>query len=160
MDFFLRVADILDLSTEEKDALVRSWLSESRSGVGACIALDSEQRESAVSDSDDTDKGAVPQDSVEGKQHTSDNKCSICTYQLPEGKIIAPGVVTHSTNLIEHPELVAERIMLFAERVGKENVIAGTDCGMGARIHPELGWAKLEALAEGARLATRRLWGR
>jgi 5-methyltetrahydropteroyltriglutamate--homocysteine methyltransferase len=77
---------------------------------------------------------------------------------LPEGKKLAPGVVTHSTNLIEHPELVAERIVRFAERVGRDNVIAGTDCGMGSRIHPQLGWAKLEALSEGARLATGRLW--
>ncbi len=78
--------------------------------------------------------------------------------RLPEGKKLAPGVVTHSTNLIEHPELVAERIVRFAERVGRENVIASTDCGMGSRIHPQLGWAKLEALSEGARLATGRLW--
>jgi 5-methyltetrahydropteroyltriglutamate--homocysteine methyltransferase len=80
------------------------------------------------------------------------------TAQLPEGKKLAPGVVTHSTNLIEHPELVAERIVRFAERVGRENVIASTDCGMGSRIHPELAWAKLAVLAEGARLATERLW--
>jgi 5-methyltetrahydropteroyltriglutamate--homocysteine methyltransferase len=78
--------------------------------------------------------------------------------KLPEGKKLAPGVVTHSTNLIEHPELVAERIVRFAERVGRENVIASTDCGMGSRIHPQLGWAKLETLAEGARLASQRLW--
>jgi 5-methyltetrahydropteroyltriglutamate--homocysteine methyltransferase len=78
--------------------------------------------------------------------------------RLPDGKKLAPGVVTHSTNLIEHPELVCERIVRFAERVGRENVIASTDCGMGSRIHPELGWAKLEALAEGASLATQRLW--
>lgn len=81
------------------------------------------------------------------------------SVRLPEGKKLAPGVVTHSTNLIEHPELVAERIVRFAERVGRENVIASTDCGFGSRIHPELGWAKLEALAEGARLASRRLYG-
>jgi 5-methyltetrahydropteroyltriglutamate--homocysteine methyltransferase len=78
--------------------------------------------------------------------------------RLPEGKKLAPGVVTHSTNLIEHPELVAERIVRFAERIGRENVLASTDCGMGSRIHPQLGWAKLEALGEGARLATSRLW--
>ncbi len=80
------------------------------------------------------------------------------TVKLPDGKKLAPGVVTHSTNLIEHPELVAERIVRFAERVGRENVIASTDCGMGSRIHPELGWAKLRVLAEGAELATKRLW--
>jgi 5-methyltetrahydropteroyltriglutamate--homocysteine methyltransferase len=82
------------------------------------------------------------------------------TVELPEGKKLAPGVVTHSTNLIEHPELVAERIVRFADRVGRDNVIASTDCGMGSRIHPQLGWAKLEVLAQGAELATRRLWSR
>ena len=81
------------------------------------------------------------------------------TTKLPEGKKLAPGVVTHSTNIIEHPELVAERIVRYAERVGAENVIASTDCGMGLRIHPELGWAKLSALVEGARLASERLYG-
>ncbi len=81
------------------------------------------------------------------------------SVSLPDGKKLAPGVVTHSTNLIEHPELVAERIVRFADRVGRENVIGGTDCGMGSRIHPELGWAKLAALVDGARLATERLWG-
>jgi 5-methyltetrahydropteroyltriglutamate--homocysteine methyltransferase len=80
--------------------------------------------------------------------------------ELPAGKKLAPGVVTHSTNLIEHPELVAERIVRFAERIGRENVIASTDCGMGSRIHPQLGWAKLEALSEGARLASNRLWSK
>lgn len=80
--------------------------------------------------------------------------------KLPQGKTIAPGVVSHSTNVVEHPELVAERIVRFAERVGRENVVAGTDCGMGARIHPELGWAKLQSLVEGADLASRHLWSR
>ncbi len=79
--------------------------------------------------------------------------------KLPEGKVLIPGVVTHSTNLIEHPELVSERIQRFARLVGKENVIAGTDCGFGGRIHPQLAWAKLGALVEGARLATRALYG-
>ena len=81
------------------------------------------------------------------------------SVDLPHGKKLAPGVVTHSTNLIEHPELVAERIVRFAERVGRDNVVASTDCGFGSRIHPELGWAKLATLAEGARLATERLYG-
>jgi 5-methyltetrahydropteroyltriglutamate--homocysteine methyltransferase len=79
---------------------------------------------------------------------------------LPEGKILVPGVVTHSTNIIEHPELVAERITRYTDRLGAENVIAGADCGFGSRIHPELGWAKLSALAEGAALASSRIWGR
>jgi 5-methyltetrahydropteroyltriglutamate--homocysteine methyltransferase len=78
--------------------------------------------------------------------------------KLPEGKILIPGVVSHATNVLEHPELVAERIVRFAERVGRENVLAGTDCGLGGRVHPQLVWAKLEAQAEGARLATARLW--
>lgn len=62
--------------------------------------------------------------------------------------------------MIEHPELVAERIGRFADRVGRENVIAGADCGFGSRIHPQLGWAKMQALVEGARLASQRLWKR
>lgn len=80
--------------------------------------------------------------------------------ELPDGKILIPGVVTHATNVLEHPELVAERITRFADRVGRENVIAGADCGFGSRIHPQLGWAKLQALAEGAELASQRLWNR
>jgi 5-methyltetrahydropteroyltriglutamate--homocysteine methyltransferase len=80
--------------------------------------------------------------------------------RLPDGKILVPGVVTHATNAIEHPELVAERIQRYTGLLGAENVIAGADCGFGSRIHPELGWAKLAALAEGAALATSRIWGR
>jgi 5-methyltetrahydropteroyltriglutamate--homocysteine methyltransferase len=76
---------------------------------------------------------------------------------LPEGKILAPGVVTHSTPLIEHPELVAQRIQRFANIVGRENVIASTDCGLGLRCHPQIAWAKLKALADGAALASRAL---
>jgi 5-methyltetrahydropteroyltriglutamate--homocysteine methyltransferase len=78
--------------------------------------------------------------------------------QLPEGKILIPGVVSHATNVLEHRELVADRITRFAGVVGRENVIAGTDCGLGGRIHPQLAWAKLEALAEGADLASKELW--
>jgi 5-methyltetrahydropteroyltriglutamate--homocysteine methyltransferase len=80
--------------------------------------------------------------------------------KLPAGKKILPGVVTHSTNLIEHPELVADRIIKFAEAVGRENVIASTDCGLGGRVHPQIAWAKLKALSEGAELASKRLWAR
>ena len=79
--------------------------------------------------------------------------------KLPEGKILIPGVVSHATNVVEHPELVAERIVRFANLVGRDNVIAGTDCGLGGRLHRQLVWAKLKALSEGARLATSRLWG-
>jgi 5-methyltetrahydropteroyltriglutamate--homocysteine methyltransferase len=77
--------------------------------------------------------------------------------KLPEGKVLVPGVVTHATNAIEHPELVAERITRYADRLGAENVIAGADCGFGSRIHPEIGWAKLTALVEGAAIASSRL---
>ena len=80
--------------------------------------------------------------------------------KLPDGKILIPGVVSHATNVVEHPELVAERILRFADLVGRENVIAGTDCGLGGRLHRQLVWAKLNALSEGARRATRQLWGR
>ena len=73
------------------------------------------------------------------------------------GKMLMPGVVSHATNLVEHPELVADRILRFASVVGRENVIAGTDCGLGGRVHADLAWAKLGALAEGARLASKRL---
>jgi len=78
--------------------------------------------------------------------------------KLPEGKLLIPGVVSHATNLIEHPQVVADRLLRYARVVGRENVIAGTDCGFGGRIHAQLAWAKLQALAEGARLASRELW--
>jgi 5-methyltetrahydropteroyltriglutamate--homocysteine methyltransferase len=85
--------------------------------------------------------------------------------KLPDGKILAPGVVSHGTNVVEHPELVAERIVRFAGVVGRENVIASTDCGFSQeqfnrRVHPSIMWAKLEAMAEGARIASNELWGR
>jgi 5-methyltetrahydropteroyltriglutamate--homocysteine methyltransferase len=76
---------------------------------------------------------------------------------LPDGKILVPGVVTHSTNVVEHPELVAQRIERYANVVGKQNVIAGADCGFGGRAHPQIAWAKLRSLTEGARLATQHL---
>jgi 5-methyltetrahydropteroyltriglutamate--homocysteine methyltransferase len=78
--------------------------------------------------------------------------------KLPDGKVVIPGVVSHATNVLEHPELVADRILRFAKVVGRENVIASTDCGLGGRVHPQIAWAKLGALAEGARLATKQLW--
>jgi 5-methyltetrahydropteroyltriglutamate--homocysteine methyltransferase len=78
--------------------------------------------------------------------------------KLPEGKILAPGVVSHSTKLIEHPELVSSRIQRFARMVGRENVIASTDCGLGLRCHPQIAWAKLKTLSEGAALASKALY--
>jgi len=80
--------------------------------------------------------------------------------KLPAGKILAPGVVTHSTPLIEHPELVSQRIQRFAKIVGAENVIASTDCGLGLRCHPQVAWAKLKALGDGAALASKALEAR
>src|SRR5580700_5734974 len=68
------------------------------------------------------------------------------------------GVVSHATNIVEHPQVVADRIVRYAKVAGRENVIAGTDCGLGGRIHPQIAWAKLQALAEGAKLATKELW--
>ena len=83
--------------------------------------------------------------------------------KLPDGAVLIPGVISHATNIIEHPELVAERIVRLAKLVGRENVIAGTDCGFAQgpfhrRVHPSIMWAKLGALAEGARIATKELW--
>jgi len=85
------------------------------------------------------------------------------SVKLPAGKILAPGVISHGTNVVEHPELVAERIVRFAGLVGRENVIASTDCGFAQeqfnrRVHPTIMWAKLEAMSEGARLASEELW--
>ena len=87
------------------------------------------------------------------------------TVKLPPGKVLIPGVISHATNIVEHPELVAERIVRLAKIVGRENVMGGTDCGFAQspfarRVHPTIMWAKLKALAEGARIATRALWGK
>jgi len=79
--------------------------------------------------------------------------------KLPEGKVIAPGMVSHATNVVEHPELVCDRIVRYADAVGRDNVIAGTDCGLGGRVHPQIAWAKLDSLVQGAELASRRLYG-
>ena len=83
--------------------------------------------------------------------------------KLPEGRVLIPGVISHATNVVEHPELVAERIVRLARLVGRENVIAGTDCGFAQgpfhrRVHPSIMWAKLAALVEGARIASAELW--
>jgi 5-methyltetrahydropteroyltriglutamate--homocysteine methyltransferase len=83
--------------------------------------------------------------------------------KFPDGKIIIPGVIAHTTNCVEHPELVAERILRYARIVGRENVIAGVDCGFAqglatARVHPSIMWEKFRMLSEGARLASQRLW--
>ena len=87
------------------------------------------------------------------------------TAKLPDGRILIPGVIGHATNIVEHPELVAQRIVRFANLVGRDNVIAGTDCGFAQgplvrRVHPTIQWAKLSAMAEGARIASKKLWPR
>ena len=85
--------------------------------------------------------------------------------KLPEGTIVIPGVITHASNIVEHPELIAERLVRYAKLVGRENVIAGTDCGFSSQatynteVHPTVVWAKFQAMAEGAKLATKQLWG-
>ena len=84
--------------------------------------------------------------------------------KLPKGAVLIPGVISHVSNVVEHPELVKERIVRLAKLVGRENVIAGSDCGFAQqpthqRVHPTIQWAKLQALAEGARLASKELWG-
>jgi 5-methyltetrahydropteroyltriglutamate--homocysteine methyltransferase len=86
------------------------------------------------------------------------------TRKLPAGKILIPGIITHHTTTVEHPKLVAERIVDYANAIGKENFIAGTDCGFAQgetvqRVHPQVMWAKFESLAEGAKLASKELWG-
>ena len=85
------------------------------------------------------------------------------SVKLPQDRILVPGVISHATNVVEHPELVAERIVRYARLLGRENVMAGTDCGFAQgpfhrRVHPSILWAKLEALAQGARLASAELW--
>jgi 5-methyltetrahydropteroyltriglutamate--homocysteine methyltransferase len=86
--------------------------------------------------------------------------------KLPDGKVIVPGVITHASNIVEHPELIAERLVRFAERVGRENVMASADCGFSSQacyrteVDPKVMWAKFRAMAEGARIASQRLWGR
>jgi 5-methyltetrahydropteroyltriglutamate--homocysteine methyltransferase len=85
------------------------------------------------------------------------------TVKLPPGRVLIPGVISHATNVVEHPDLVAERILRFANALGRESVMAGTDCGFAQgtfyrRVHPTIMWAKLEALAEGARRASKQLW--
>jgi 5-methyltetrahydropteroyltriglutamate--homocysteine methyltransferase len=83
------------------------------------------------------------------------------SVKLPDGKMLMPGVIAHATDLVEHPELIAERIVRYARLVGRENVQTGTDCGMGSRVgHEEVVWAKFAAMSEGARIASKRLWQR
>ena len=81
--------------------------------------------------------------------------------KLPDGKSLMPGVIGHYSDFIEHPRAIADRLIRYAKIVGRENVIAGTDCGIGSRVgHPQVGWAKFKAMADGARIASRELWSK
>ncbi len=103
---------------------------------------------------------------IEGANPRHDHEWKVWKdAKLPDGKVLVPGVVSHMTSVVEHPELIADRIVRLANLVGRENVIAGTDCGFAQspfyrRVHPTIMWAKFEALAEGARLATKELWAK
>ena len=101
------------------------------------------------------------------RQVTPDNQPDVDNFDaayLPDGKILIPGVITHHTITVEHPRVVADRILRYAGIVGRENVIAGADCGFAQadfveRTHPSVMWAKFDSLVEGARIASRELWG-
>lgn len=98
---------------------------------------------------------------VEGANARHDHEYAVWdNVKLPSGKILVPGVITHSTDVVEHPELVSQRIQRYARRVGRENVMAGADCGFGGRSHPQIAWAKLESLVRGAELASRAQWSK
>jgi 5-methyltetrahydropteroyltriglutamate--homocysteine methyltransferase len=103
---------------------------------------------------------------IEGANPRHEHEWKVWRHvKLDEGQVLIPGVISHATNVVEHPELVAERLVRLANIVGRENVIGGTDCGFAQgpfyrRVHPSVMWAKLEALSEGARFASKELWGR
>ena len=86
--------------------------------------------------------------------------------KVPDGKVLCPGVITHASNIVEHPELIAERILRFAKLVGRENVMAGADCGFSSQalyrteVHPTVVWEKFKAMRQGADLASRQLWAK
>jgi 5-methyltetrahydropteroyltriglutamate--homocysteine methyltransferase len=87
------------------------------------------------------------------------------SVRLPEGAVLIPGMISHASNIVEHPQLIAERLVTYARLVGREQVLAGSDCGFSSQatftpeVHPTVVWAKFQAMAEGARLATQQLWG-
>jgi 5-methyltetrahydropteroyltriglutamate--homocysteine methyltransferase len=102
---------------------------------------------------------------IEGANPRHEHEWKVWKNAKLDGRVLIPGVISHATNVVEHPELVAERIVRLAGVVGRENVIGGTDCGFAQgpfyrRVHPTVMWAKLEALVAGARLASQELWGR
>ncbi len=100
---------------------------------------------------------------IEGANPRHEHEWRVWENAKLDGRVLIPGVISHATNIVEHPQLIADRIVRYAKNIGRENVIAGTDCGFAQgpfhrRVHPSIMWAKLESLAEGARLATRELW--
>jgi len=100
---------------------------------------------------------------IEGANPRHEHEWRVWENVKLDGRVLIPGVISHATNIVEHPQLIADRIVRYAKTIGRENVIAGTDCGFAQgpfhrRVHPSIMWAKLESLAEGARLATRELW--
>jgi 5-methyltetrahydropteroyltriglutamate--homocysteine methyltransferase len=99
--------------------------------------------------------------SLEAANPRHDHDWAVWTHvKLPDGKVLIPGVIGHYTDFVEHPGLVADRFIRYGNVVGRDNVIGGADCGIGTRVgHPKIGWAKFEALSQGARLASERLWG-
>ena len=98
--------------------------------------------------------------SIEASNPRHDHEWKVWeNVDFPDGKILVPGVIGHASDFVEHPELVAERLIKYANIVGRENLVAGTDCGLGTRVgHPEIAWSKFEAMAEGARIASQQLW--
>jgi 5-methyltetrahydropteroyltriglutamate--homocysteine methyltransferase len=88
------------------------------------------------------------------------------TIKVPDGKVLCPGVITHASNIVEHPEIIAERILRFANLVGRENVMAGADCGFSSQalykteVHPTVVWEKFKAMRQGADIASKKLWGK
>jgi len=100
--------------------------------------------------------------SIEASNPCHDHEWRVWSdVKFPDGKIFIPGVVGHYSDFIEHPQAIADRLVRYGKIMGRENVIAGTDCGIGSRVgHPQVGWAKFQAMAEGARIATKELWGK
>ena len=100
--------------------------------------------------------------SIEASNPCHDHEWRVWSdVKFPDGKIFIPGVVGHYSDFIEHPQAIADRLVRYAKIMGRENIIAGTDCGIGSRVgHPQVGWAKFQAMAEGAAIATKELWGK
>jgi Methionine synthase II (cobalamin-independent) len=138
----------------------RAITSAGAAGTAACLRRAAERhRRSAAA-------GNVGAYSVEQANPRHEHEWTVWqTAKLPAGKKLIPGVISHATNIVEHPELVAQRLVRLAKIVGRDNVLGGTDCGFAQspfaqRVHPSIMWAKLRSLSEGARIASAELWGR